>query len=289
MARNTVASVPGQPRLSHFSTVCVETLASRAVRDVGNTSEEASVAAIAQACLSTKSARLKEKWTLVERNRTSAHILGNTPGNTTRNTTRNTNFFVREAFELCQTRPPQYPQALNAHPIHMHNFVREPICENIRINAPIERCFSLSTRVELVRRTIGMRVIGGVATGNIAANDRVVWRGWKFGFLTEHHTLITAFEPPHSAEGQRIAFFDDSQERGRFATFRHEHLFRQSGDATELEDRIHFSLPFGALGRLVATFLVAPHIRKLARRRFALIKRLAEGDGWREWIAEPST
>lgn len=84
------------------------------------------------------------------------------------------------------------------------------------------------------------------------------WRGWKFGLLTEHHTLITAFEPPHSADGQRMAFFDDSQERGHFAAFDHEHLFRELGEATELEDRIHFSLPFGPLGMLVATLLIAP-------------------------------
>jgi ligand-binding SRPBCC domain-containing protein len=158
------------------------------------------------------------------------------------------------------------------------------IVESISIRAPIARCFALSTRVELVQRTLGMNLIGNLTSGHIAANSRVVWRGWKFGLLTEHHTLITAFEAPHNG----VAYFEDSQERGRFASFSHEHFFRQCGDETELEDRVHFTLPFGPLGRLAAKLLLAPHIRKLARQRFAMIKELAEGEGWHEWI-EPGT
>jgi len=148
------------------------------------------------------------------------------------------------------------------------------------IHAPIDRCFALSTRVELVQRSLGMKLIGGVTTGHITANSRVIWRGWKFGLPTEHHTLITAFEPPHN----NTAYFEDSQERGRFATFRHEHLLRQHGERTTLEDRVHFTLPFGPLGRLAAALLLSPHIRSLARQRFALIKQLAESEGWRDLL-----
>jgi ligand-binding SRPBCC domain-containing protein len=164
----------------------------------------------------------------------------------------------------------------------------DPVRETVTIRAPINICFALSTRIELVQRTLGMKLIdsgvaGVVTTGHITAESRVIWRGWKFGLLTEHHTLITTFDPPHDG----IACFEDSQERGRFASFRHEHFFRQGNDETELEDRIHFTLPFGPVGRLAARFIVAPHIRKLARQRFAMIKQLAEGDGWREWLAHP--
>jgi ligand-binding SRPBCC domain-containing protein len=180
----------------------------------------------------------------------------------------------------------------------LHDFLRDPIVETIAIRAPIERCFALSTRIELVQRTLGMKlidsgVVGGVTTGHITANSRVVWRGWKFGLLTQHHTLITAFEPPHPGrigdlaaqfDGQRVAWFEDSQEHGRFGSFRHLHLFRQYRHDVRLEDHIHFALPFGPLGRLAAKFIVAPHISALARQRFAMIKELAEGEGWRAWL-----
>src|SRR5665213_2131581 len=123
----------------------------------------------------------------------------------------------------------------------MRDFISDPVRESIAIRAPIERCFALSTRIELVQRTLDMKLIdsgvaGGITTGYITGNSRVVWRGWKFGLPIEHHTLITAFEPPRSGyigdlaaefDGQSVAWFEDSQESGRFDTFRHLHLFRQ--------------------------------------------------------------
>ena len=133
--------------------------------------------------------------------------------------------------------------------------------ESVLIHAPIERVFHLSTRIELVRETLGMNLVGGVTTGHIAAGSRVVWRGWKFGLPTEHHTLITAFIPPHEhllrVDHHAItteAFFQDTQERGRFAFFQHDHHFYESNDPatgapiTELSEEVRFSLPFGVLG-----------------------------------------
>lgn len=177
----------------------------------------------------------------------------------------------------------------------MRDFRSEPITESIDISAPIERVFALSTRVELVKETLGMRLVGGVTSGCIAMGSRVVWRGWKFGLPTEHHTLITGFAAPaRQPNGEVTAFFQDTQERGRFAYFQHDHLFRQRVDAetqrpvTRLHDEIHFELPFGPVGRLAAALLLAPHIRRLAQQRFARIKALAESDGpdgWRAWVA----
>ena len=159
------------------------------------------------------------------------------------------------------------------------------VTETAFIAAPLARCFALSTDVELVQRTLDMRLVGGVTSGHIELGSRVVWRGWKFGLPTEHHTLITLLEPPHAGhlgdpaahfEGQSVAWFEDSQEKGRFASFRHMHLFRETNGVTQLEDHVTFSLPFGLLGRLAARLLLAPHIRKLARQRFRLLQRIAE-------------
>jgi ligand-binding SRPBCC domain-containing protein len=174
----------------------------------------------------------------------------------------------------------------------MRDFLRDPIVESAAIAAPLARIWALSTRVELVRETLGMSLAGGVTQGHIAANSRVHWRGWKFGLPTNHHTLITQFAAPHPGrigdpaaefDGQDVAWFEDSQEKGRFATFHHMHLFRQYRHEVRLEDRIHFALPFGPLGQFAAQLLLAPHIRRLAQQRFAMIKRLAEGDGWQQW------
>ena len=175
--------------------------------------------------------------------------------------------------------------------------------DTAEVRAPLERLWALSTRVELVRETLGMQPVGGVTSGHIRAGGRVVWKGWKFGLPTEHHTLITGYAAPHPAEdkvhgpelhaersGQPVAWFQDSQEQGRFAAFRHDHWLREREDAdgggvcTVLEDEVHFALPLGVLGGLAARGVMAPYVRRLVRQRFARLKALAEGDGWREWV-----
>jgi hypothetical protein len=182
----------------------------------------------------------------------------------------------------------------------MRDFRTRPVTASATVHAPIERVFALSTRVELVKETLGMSLVDsgvedGVFCGHVQAHSRVVWHGWKFGLPTSHHTLITGFSEPHrEPTGELTAWFQDSQERGRFAFFRHDHHFRQTYDpndtaavpTTELYDEVRFALPFGALGALAATFLLAPHIQALCKQRFARIKSLAEGEGWREWVAE---
>lgn len=169
--------------------------------------------------------------------------------------------------------------------------------------APLDRLWALSTRVELVRQTLGMNIAGGVTSGHVGAGSRVFWKGWKFGLPTEHHTLITGYAAPQEAEagsasaselhaeapGQLVAWFQDSQEHGRFASFHHDHWLRQRTDAdgrvaTVLEDKVHFALPFGPLGDLVAHTIMVPYVQRLVKRRFASLKALAEGDGWKQWV-----
>jgi ligand-binding SRPBCC domain-containing protein len=168
--------------------------------------------------------------------------------------------------------------------------------ESSTINAPIERVFALSTRVELVRETLGMNLIadagsGYISSGHVRAHSRVHWYGWKFGLPTHHHTLITGYSAPHEeTEGILTAWFQDSQAQGRFASFEHDHRFRQTLDPatrlplTRLDDEVNFTLPLGPIGLIAARFLLAPHIRKLCQQRFVRLKALAEGDGWHEFV-----
>jgi ligand-binding SRPBCC domain-containing protein len=176
--------------------------------------------------------------------------------------------------------------------------------ESVFVHAPIERLFQLSTNLSLVQQTLGMTAsetdtTGALTSGHVVANSRVVWRGWKFGLPTQHHTLITAFIPPHEhltriadRDITAEAFFQDTQEHGRFAFFQHDHHFAQFMDETtrapitELRDEVHFNLPFGPLGRVTARLLLSPYIRRLCRKRFALLKELAEGKGWRQFVGE---
>ncbi len=120
-------------------------------------------------------------------------------------------------------------------------------------------------------------------SGLIAAEDQLVWRGWKFGLPQMHETLITAFDAPR--------YFQDTMGRGRFARFQHDHRFEEiveqvGSKATMLEDEVRFAMPLGWAGALVARWIMVPHIRRLVKQRFALLKRVAESEEWREYLPD---
>lgn len=150
---------------------------------------------------------------------------------------------------------------------------------SIVVRAPIERCFLLSTHLEVVQQELGMRAIAGTRHGRVALGDRIVWRGWKFGMLHLHESWISGFEPPR--------FFQDTMVRGRFTFFQHDHRLSKTAEGTLLEDEVRFSLPFGWAGALVGRMILVVSIERLMRRRLLRLKRLAEGEGWHMLI--PST
>ncbi len=150
--------------------------------------------------------------------------------------------------------------------------------ESIHVNAPIERCFLLSTSIDLVRQTLKMKPVSGKTSGLIQPDDQLLWRGWKFGVPAMHETLITGYTRP--------TFFQDTMGRGYFRHFQHDHHFHFLDGQTTMWDVVRFSLPFGMPGRIAGKQIVVPHVLNLMQSRFALIKRLAEGDEWRSWIPE---
>ena len=155
--------------------------------------------------------------------------------------------------------------------------------DSVRVDAPLDRCFLLSTSIALVQQTLGLKPVEGKTSGLIVADDRLVWRGWKFGLPAMHETLITGYERP--------VFFEDTMGRGRFKFFQHQHHFAgalsETGGPTLMSDVVRFSLPFGPLGRLVGRFILVPHVRNLVQRRFQLLKRIAESEDWHRYL-DPS-
>lgn len=149
--------------------------------------------------------------------------------------------------------------------------------ESIHVNAPLDRCFLLSTSIDLVRQTLQMRPVAGKVAGHIEDGDRILWRGWKFGIPAMHETLITGYTRP--------TFFQDTMGRGYFRHFQHDHHFHFIDGQTTMWDVVRFSLPFGLPGHLVGRKIVVPHVLNLMKSRFALIKRLAEGDEWQRFIS----
>lgn len=157
------------------------------------------------------------------------------------------------------------------------------IKDNIHIMAPIERCFLLSTSLALVERELGMHPVASAdatrTSGLVTGGDRVRWEGWQLGLPQYHVSLISKFEPNR--------FFQDKMIAGRFRSFQHDHEFTEIGGQVLLKDMIRFSMPLGFAGKLVGKHIMVPHIAGLMRRRFHLLKRIAESEEWRRYLSEP--
>jgi ligand-binding SRPBCC domain-containing protein len=148
------------------------------------------------------------------------------------------------------------------------------------IAAPVERCFELSTSIDLHLATAaatGEAAIDGVTTGLIHEGETVTWRGRHFGWMFTHQSLIEAFRP--------CSYFRDVMIHGAFRSFEHDHYFAPMNDGTRMRDELRFSAPMGVLGRMAEGLFLEQHLTRFLRRRNAMLKKVAESkDDWRRYL-----
>jgi ligand-binding SRPBCC domain-containing protein len=146
------------------------------------------------------------------------------------------------------------------------------------IRAPIERCFDLSRSIELHTRSTestGEVAVAGVTAGLIGLGEEVTWRARHFGITQKMTVRITAFDSPK--------YFQDRMVRGAFRFFEHDHWFVERGDVTDMRDVLRFAAPLGFLGLAVEPVLRG-YLRRFLRKRNAVIRKMAEGDGWISYL-----
>jgi ligand-binding SRPBCC domain-containing protein len=150
----------------------------------------------------------------------------------------------------------------------------------IRIAAPVARCFDLSRSIDLHVESASAtreRAVAGVTTGLIGLGESVTWRGAQFGIAFTATSEITEFERP--------ARFVDRMVRGPFAHFEHEHRFEVDGEATLMRDVLDVRSPWGPLGSIVDRVIVVRHLRGFLEERNRVIKGVAESaDQWQRYI-----
>ena len=79
-------------------------------------------------------------------------------------------------------------------------------------------------------------------------------------------TRITRWEPGKS--------FVDRQERGPYRLWDHTHTFETSGDGVLMRDIVHYTLPFGPLGRLAHALWVRGALARIFDYRFEQIGQI---------------
>jgi hypothetical protein len=151
----------------------------------------------------------------------------------------------------------------------------------IHIKAPIERCFLLSTNIELMQRTVRMRIAqrgSSRCSGLALAGDRIVWRGWWFGLPLQHESIVTAYESPN--------YVRETVEHGRFRRFEHDLRLTEIDGHVLLTGSVRFSLPFGAAGRWAARRTFLPRVMELLRQRLHLLRLVAESEHWPQYLEQ---
>lgn len=145
------------------------------------------------------------------------------------------------------------------------------------INAPIARCFDLARSIDLHKlSTEGTHeeAIAGVTSGLIGLGQQVTWSAIHFGVRQRLTSKITGYHYP--------LYFRDEMLQGAFKKIEHDHIFRQAGDMTMMTDRLEFESPAGVIGRIFNRLVLTNYLRQVLVKRNIMIKRVAEGDEWKQ-------
>ena len=139
------------------------------------------------------------------------------------------------------------------------------------IAAPIDRCFDLARSVDVHIRSTAFtaeRAVAGVTTGLMQLGDEVTWEARHLGVRQRLTARITAYDRPFH--------FRDSQVRGAFARFDHDHYFETLPDGrTRMRDVFDYTAPLGLLGILADRLFLMSYMRQFLLRRNHEIARLA--------------
>jgi len=149
-----------------------------------------------------------------------------------------------------------------------------------KINAPIERCFDLSTSIDLHKSSAAAtqeEAIEGTTSGLIKLNETVTWRAKHFGIWHHLTVKITKYEKPNC--------FVDEMIKGSFKVMKHKHEFQQIKNGTLMLDTFQFASPFGILGKVVDLFILKKYLKSFLIKRNKMIQDYAESDMWKEVLA----
>jgi ligand-binding SRPBCC domain-containing protein len=105
-------------------------------------------------------------------------------------------------------------------------------------------------------------------TGLVGPGQEVTWEATHLGVRQRLTARITAFDRPRH--------FRDSQIRGAFARFDHDHFFEDQNGSTVMRDVFDFASPLGLLGRFVDRLFLRAYMRRFLIDRAAVIKAVAE-------------
>ena len=97
--------------------------------------------------------------------------------------------------------------------------------------------------------------------------DRIMYAGQIIEYIV---TPILGIQTRWITEITHIEdkkYFVDEQRFGPYALWHHKHFIKEIDGGVEMEDLLHYKLPFGILGQLVHPFLVKPKLDEIFEYR----------------------
>jgi len=150
------------------------------------------------------------------------------------------------------------------------------------IYAPRERVFDLSRSVDAHLASAvdtGERAIAGATTGLLELNDEITWEARHYGVRLKLTVRVTEFDRPR--------YFKDIMISGYFKHMVHDHNFEVDGRRTVMYDCFKFSSPLGVVGKACDKLFLKSYMRRFLLRRNEVLKDMAEGFDWINYIRSP--
>lgn len=147
------------------------------------------------------------------------------------------------------------------------------------VAAPIDRVFDLARCIDLHTESMGSsqeKAIAGVTSGLIGLGETVTWEAVHFGVRQQLTAKITTFDRP--------VHFRDSMVKGAFRSMDHDHYFEIGVDGTMMKDVFVYSSPLSFLGVIADRIFLEKYMTALLKERNAVIKEVAEGERWRDFL-----
>jgi ligand-binding SRPBCC domain-containing protein len=148
------------------------------------------------------------------------------------------------------------------------------------VAAPPERVFNLARSIDAHQESAEgthERAVAGVTSGLIGLGEEVTWEAHHFGIKQKLTVRVSSFECPFR--------FQDTMVSGAFKSMKHDHEFVAHPPGTLMIDRFESESPFGLFGRIFDRIFLFGHLRKFLIRRNNVLKRLAESNDWRKYVA----
>ncbi len=114
---------------------------------------------------------------------------------------------------------------------------------------------------------MGFEITSGTETGTMYAGQIITYIVRPlFNIPMNWVTEITHVE--------HMKYFTDEQRGGPYKFWHHKHFFSETPDGTEIEDVVHYALPFGFLGAIVNSIAVRKKLKEIFNYRQKKIEEL---------------